>query len=132
MSHMATTWNSFPLPQGVSPLGRLFEASAILVPTSTRGLMGFRNYPGRAIVAIMGPISAAKYEDHRGFTCELHEGDVMMIHPNRTHRYGAEPGGQWNEFFSASTVPSSISWKARACCPPPRHPPFGRAISRRK
>lgn len=93
-------WHKPALPHGVFTMGRIFDAGELPPAFAYRGpTHAMRNYPGYALVLITGDVTHASYEDRHGFSAHLETGDVIFVHPRRTHRYGAEHATPWCESY---------------------------------
>lgn len=92
-------WDRLPLPAGGSSLGRIFDGAGLSLVAPSAVMMPWRDYPGRALVSVCAGIRDAYYEDESGFRKKLDPGDVILVRPGLKHRYGANRGGHWAEFF---------------------------------
>lgn len=100
-----------------SPLGRVTLAGW---NRNNRGLPPdqLRVYGSYALVYSLAGL--AHYEDVHGYTTAVHPGDLIIVFPDIGHRYGPQPGHQWDEYYVVFEGPIFDLWRKHGVLSPTR------------
>lgn len=96
--------DKLPTPEGVSPLGRIFEAGSVFCSREGGRKPALRRYPAYAIVCVTGT-HGGQYLDGAGVSEELEAGDCLLLHPARPHRYWSAKAS-WSDTYISFDGPA--------------------------